>query len=391
MRLLLCAIYATFIPASAFSQQPLCGMPSFEAAERAGLPSSVLGVADNPKLLPAARLQLPPVVTHLTQPILDGSQREQSTLPPVSDIPVLRHVASSGAVLTNLDTRNGMRSVLARRNAEFLTLWVAPSGAAAVSGFLVDLPFAQLATIAGSGLTDLGMQHGLRAVLVRNGPQFQVFYVLPDGERVIPGIMWDAAGKNLTREILASVEGTLPTVSIGDPPVAPGAPSSATVPAQPVGATAPSADRMAVVERAVAGTAGNPAAPRLWMFADPQCGYSSQALQRLQPFVSAGRLRLSIIPVAILDHQNGGRSTSSSSAMLGMTGEQMIAAWSRGDLRAPPSAEAARHLETNMQAANAVGIRGTPTFFWRRAGGGEGRHDGMPSDVEALLASVGRG
>ncbi len=50
----------------------------------------------------------------------------------------------------------------------------------------------------GAQLTDLGTEHGLRTVFARNGQSFQVFYLTPDGQGAIGGVMWDAAGRNLT-------------------------------------------------------------------------------------------------------------------------------------------------------------------------------------------------
>ena len=124
------------------------------------------------------------------------------------------------------------------------------------------------------------------------------------------------------------------------------------------------------------------------MFADPQCGYSVQAMQRLWPLVASGKVRLSVIPVAILDHQNAGHSTTDSLAMLSRPADQMVAAWSRGNLQGAPDAEAAPRLRLNMEAAQALRLRGTPTLLWRRADGSEGRADGMPNDIDALVASM---
>lgn len=375
-----CLLLASILSSAVFAvaAQPLCNLAT---------PSPVAGVAEAP---PVPRgVQLPVIQLPLPAPGPEvGSQpNAPRSAAPALDAAVLRRVAASGASLTSLGIRHGLQSVVAQAGGEFLMLWVSPSGAAAVAGFPVDLSVSLLEAVSGGAATDLGQQHGLRAILVRSGAQFQIFYATPDGERVIPGIMWDGSGKNLTRELLASVEGALPTVSLGTALPSIAAPS----PVPSVGRSAGNgrgAERLAALERAVSGTIGNPDAPHVWVFADPQCGYSTQAMQRLQPLVTAGRLRLSVIPVAILDHQNDGRSTTASLAMLGHSGEQMIAAWSRGDLQAPAIPAAAIRLQTNMAAANTVEIRGTPTFFWRRAGGGEGRHDGMPSDVEAFIASV---
>jgi thiol:disulfide interchange protein DsbG len=42
-----------------------------------------------------------------------------------------------------------------------------------------------------------------------------------------------------------------------------------------------------------------------------------------------------------------------------------------------------------MAAAAAIHLQGTPTFVWRKTDGTEGRLDGIPNDVTALLAAVG--
>ena len=302
--------------------------------------------------------------------------------------PVLQRVSQAGATLQDLGLSHGLRLVVARSGAEFMLLSVLPSGRAMVAGFPVDLTLARLREIGGAGVTDLGEREGLRSVVLRSGDAFQVFYATPDGERVIPGVMWDTAGKNLTRDHVAGIEGAIPTVTIGD--VAPGATQPAGGPAQGAGggAVAPAASPVAVAQRAHAGTAGPEGAPHVWMFVDPQCGYSVQALRRLQPLVAAGRLHLSVIPVAILDHHNAGRSTADALAMLSRSEEAMIAAWSRGDLRAPPAPEAAARLRENGAAAASIGLRGTPTLVWRRADGTEGRTDGLPNNLEALVATA---
>ena len=71
------------------------------------------------------------------------------------------------------------------------------------------------AAVASGNITELGTQHGLRGLFVRSGAQFQVFYATPDGQRVIPGVMWDAAGKDITRQQVAHVPGAIPTVVVG--------------------------------------------------------------------------------------------------------------------------------------------------------------------------------
>jgi thiol:disulfide interchange protein DsbG len=42
-----------------------------------------------------------------------------------------------------------------------------------------------------------------------------------------------------------------------------------------------------------------------------------------------------------------------------------------------------------MAIAQAIGLKGTPTFIWRKPDGTEGRIDGIPTSIDALVASAG--
>jgi thiol:disulfide interchange protein DsbG len=297
-------------------------------------------------------------------------------------VPVLQHVAAAGAVLNDLGTAHGIRTVLARHGAEFMVLGVTPDGQAAVAGVQSDMSIAQLLAIARGQVTELGTVHGMRGLFVRNGAQFQVFYATPDGERVIPGVMWAATGKNVTRDQVAAIEGTIPTVEIGSEK-APARGSAS--PADP----APGASPLALVKDTHYGTHGRARAPRLWVFIDPQCSYSIQAMAKLEPYVLSGRVELAVIPLAVLDYEDEGRSTPSALAMLSKPADEMVAAWRTGHLEGPPADTATADLKTNMAAANAIHLRGTPTLVWRKSDGAEGRIDGVPQDIDAVVASIG--
>jgi thiol:disulfide interchange protein DsbG len=75
--------------------------------------------------------------------------------------------------------------------------------------------------------------------------------------------------------------------------------------------------------------------------------------------------------------------------MLSKPADQMALAWMRGDLNGAAAAESAPKLSANMAAAEAIGLRGTPTLIWRKANGSEGRLDGLPDDWTAVISSMG--
>jgi len=250
-----------------------------------------------------------------------------------------------------------------------------------------QVPALQHIQTSGAHLYELGEVHGLRSVFAVAGENFQVFYLSPDGQVAIRGIAQDASGKNLTRDQVARVPGAIPTVVLSGEPR-----SSSTAPqaAGPAVAHVSSASPLEAVQATTYGTQGRDDAPRLWVFADPQCSFSRRAMQQLQPSIVSGRLQVAVIPVSLLDHEDQGLSTARAEAMLGLPREQMVAAWASNQLAVPVEIGAVASLQANMMAADRIGLVGTPTFIWRKADGSEGRADGIPADLEAMVASASR-
>jgi protein-disulfide isomerase len=293
----------------------------------------------------------------------------------VETVPVLKHIASTGARLLELGEAHGLRSVSARSGDEFMILQIAPDGEAVVGGPLLDLAVDRLMILASGQVKELGETHGLRGLYLRNGPEFQVLYATPDGKATIAGVMWDATGKNLTREQVSKIDGTIPTVVVDKDG------------ARQFEAAA-KANALVEVERASFGVFGNPAAPRLWVIFDPYCSFSVRAFNDLKPYVAAGRVQLALVPIAILDYETRGQSTPAAESLLSQDPGHMAEAWDERRFRAPPSAEAPGLLQKNNLIAEDIGLKGTPTIVWRKADGTAGEIDGIPKSWEALIAEV---
>ena len=182
-----------------------------------------------------------------------------------------RHVSQAGATVQDFGTSHGMHMMAARGGDEFMVFEIAPDGQAAVEGAAVELTLDQLKTVAAGKIIDLGESHGLRGFFIRSGPRFQVFYATPDGERVIPGVLWDASGHNLTRAQVDKIPGAVPTVEVGagNAPQPGASPTSARV-------ALPAA--LPLLEKASTGTTGAPSAPLVFMVIDPQCIYSVRSM-----------------------------------------------------------------------------------------------------------------
>ncbi|MGI4806906.1 MAG: hypothetical protein ACRYF2_02225, partial [Janthinobacterium lividum] len=134
----------------------------------------------------------------------------------------------------------------------------------------------------------------MRGVFARKGDTFQVFYITPDNQAVIGGVMWEASGHNITRDQVAPIDGAIPTVTIGDVagPAALG--PHADMPAQ--------VDPTSALASIVSGKFGTESAPTLTVFIDPLCSYSVRAMDQLQSYVAAGRVQLAVVPVSVLDY-----------------------------------------------------------------------------------------
>ncbi len=267
--------------------------------------------------------------------------------------------------MMDLGESHGMRAVAARAGDQFMLFQVTPDGQAGVSGAMVELTPAQLEKIATGNITDLGILHGVQGLFVRSGPQFQVFYATADQQRLIPGVMWDEAGKDLTRQQVAHTPGAIPTVVVGGSEPGQSSPIGEAVAALPL------------VQKASFGTIGRGSAPLLFMLIDPQCIYSVRALQMLQPYVASGRVQVAVIPLSVLDREDQGQSTRSARALLSKPADQLVSAWRAGNVNNAPSLEAGERLRGNMAIAQAIGLKGTPTFIWREPDGTEGRIDGI--------------
>ncbi len=289
----------------------------------------------------------------------------------LASLPFLKHVAASGAKLIDLGEAHGLHRVAAQTGDQFMIFEVLPNGSAAVSGPPVELSPAEIANIAGPGVTELGVSHGFKGYFVRSGAHFQVFYATPDGQQLIPGILYDAAGKDVTREQVANVPGAVPTVEVTD------------------GKGATSVSALPLVQKTAFGIVGKDTAPRIYMLIDPQCIYSIRALQMLKPFVDAGRVQLAVVPLSVLDYEDNGASTQAALALLSKPADQIVTAWQTRDVSGPASPDAKARLQVNMEVAQAIGVKGTPTFIWRKTDGTEGRIDGLPTSMPDLLASVG--
>jgi thiol:disulfide interchange protein DsbG len=91
----------------------------------------------------------------------------------------------------------------------------------------------------------------------------------------------------------------------------------------------------------------------------------------------------------VLDYEDNGQSTKSALALLSKSPDQLVSAWQAGSVNDPPDPAAAERLQANGAIAQAIGLQGTPTLIWKKQDGTEGRIDGVPTSIDALISSIG--
>lgn len=253
-------------------------------------------------------------------------------------------------------------------------------------------PALQRISSRGASLWEIGdvtTNHGLRGIFARNGQSFRTFYLTPDLQAEVGGVMWDANGHNITRDTVAMIPGVIPTVKW--------TPGQSGKPDQTIGQTEgheASSDATKIMATAAYGIFGTEKAPRLYLVVDPLCPYSIRALQSLEPYVDKGALQLAIVPIAINDYENNNNSTPAAQAMLSVGQKQMIDVWRQIITLNHAPADRARgatsgmQLQLNLQKAHMIGLRGTPTIVWRDRNGKAHVQSGLPDNLDSLIVDI---
>uniref|UniRef100_UPI003B591DF5 thiol:disulfide interchange protein n=1 Tax=Novacetimonas labruscae TaxID=3229898 RepID=UPI003B591DF5 len=281
------------------------------------------------------------------------------------------HLGIAGANIEKLPDLHGFEAGIAHTRNELLVFFAPESHAIVLSGTLIPVPYDTLRSLAGSRAHDLAPVDGIRGMFVRADNRFQVIYATPDGKAAVAARMWGATGQDITKDQIRGIPGAVPEISIS------GASSDA--------------NEQSGLQGLSGGLIGTPSAPEVIMFIDPQCVYSMKAMHILQPAVDAGKVRLKIVPLSLLDYEDNGASSVNARAMLSLPANEMAQAWVNGRLNpglAAPEPDSGEKLVRNTEIARQLGLPGTPTFVWMHRNGRIGRIDGVPTDVATFLTSV---
>ncbi|NHN93185.1 thioredoxin domain-containing protein [Acetobacter sicerae] len=288
------------------------------------------------------------------------------------DTDAIAHLGARGATVEMQPNLHGFETGIAHIGEGEILVFFAPTDHKVIlSGTLIPVPYDTLRHYAGGRARDLVPSHGIRGMFVQAGNRFQIVYATPDGQAAVAARMWDATGKDLTKAQIRDIPGAVPAVTVS--------------------ASSSHANTRSGLADLSGGSLGVPSAPEAVMFIDPQCIYSIRAMRALQPAIGAGRIRLKVVPLSLLDYEDHGASTINAKSMLSFPEGEMAEAWISGRLGEKadnPSPDSPQKLAHNSEIARQLALAGTPTFIWTRRNGETGRLDGVPRDVEAFISSV---
>ena len=245
----------------------------------------------------------------------------------------------------------------------------------------------------GAQLRYLGREKGLDGWLVIQGGQEQFFYVTPDREAILMGVLFDKAGKMITvRQVQNLQQGNDPTLeslmASTDAELNTDHLASLQKELQQKLAekqqTSPAQQLFAAVEKANTITLGKADAPVVYAFLDPQCPHCHEFMKDIRKdYIEGGQIQVKMIPVGFNDE------TKAQAAMLLAAPDPQVL-WFRhldGDTTAlPVSAEVNRQaVEQNLAIMQEWKLDATPIIIYKSASGEIKIIRGRPRNPTDLL------
>lgn len=207
---------------------------------------------------------------------------------------------------------------------------------------------------------------GLTGWVIKLQGRYMVIYTTASGDYAIGGVLMDKDGKSLTQQY---ADKYIPK------------PDAAKL------AAGLSTDSMLVDE-------GDPHAPVLYVYADPNCSYCNKLWNDLRPFVESGKVRVRWALVDFLKPSSPGRAAAvlvakDRGAALAEDETRFDRDHEEGGIPALAAvpAETSKTLAAHREQMQEAGGFGTPTLVMRRAGNWDISY-GLPKNLQALVNSL---
>ena len=183
-------------------------------------------------------------------------------------------------------------------------LFISPQSYAQQNGNLPDVPDAiQSLVERGAQIRYLGKRHGMDGWITIFQGQEQYYYVTPDGQGFVMGVLFDGDGTMATidqvRDLQKSGEGDVLNFLTADrPPETQSTTQSVVDAAEGFEARTPAQRMFADIENANWVSLGANDAPVIYSFIDPQCPHCHDFVKDLRAdYLDKGRVQVRLIPV----------------------------------------------------------------------------------------------
>jgi len=229
----------------------------------------------------------------------------------------------------------------------------------------------------GAQMRYLGREQGLDGWLVIQNGQEQFFYVTPDREAILMGILFDKTGKMITvRQVQNLQQGNDPTLDslMATPEAEMNTDRLAELQKELQAQlaekqkTSPAQQLFAAIEKANTITLGSADAPVVYAFLDPQCPHCHEFIKDIRKdYIEAGQIQLKVIPVGFRDE-----TKAQAAVLLAAPDPQSV--WFRhldGDETALPVSSAVNRqaVEQNLAIMQEWKLDATPIVIYKTKSG----------------------
>ena len=237
----------------------------------------------------------------------------------------------------------------------------------------------------GAQLRYLGKDHGMNAWLtIKNGVE-QYFYVKPDGSAFVMGVMFDKTGKLITVDQVSRLRAQGDTLldTLAEFPQREEATTN-----EPFEFKTPAEQMFADVEASNWVPLGQPSAPVVYSFVDPQCPHCHSFVQELRDggHLDNGQVQLRMIPVGFKEQ------TRAQAAFL-IASPNPQQRWFNhmdGDESALPAKTEINQqgVQRNMAIMQSWKFDATPMSVYRGRDGSVKIVRGRPQNLKSMLADL---
>lgn len=256
----------------------------------------------------------------------------------------------------------------------------------------------------GAQVRYLGNDQGFHGWVMIQNAQEQYFYVSPDGQSIFMGILFNNKGDAITLRQVASLRQKEPQLDQLAEPQTPAVASPVSSPVSSSGAAAPTASPpaaavsenktqsrgeklFAAVQTANAINLGDPAAPTLYVFIDPQCPHCHDMINdiRKSGFLEKKMLRVAVVPVGLMSPD----SLNQAAALLASPqAVQDLYAQMDGKAITVPDGINTQAVQKNMSVMQEFKLDVTPFSIYRAANGEIKIIRGRASDLKSVVAQL---